>query len=121
MVVNCVLLNWWLSTTVGILFLYGAPPQNRVCWDGLLQKSKTLKMDTFLIQIVQLMSAAEKEFDSGHDKKACVLHGAQQLLHDSDLVVDTTVIDGFIDVVCMMSRNKAMLQPLTRGCRTCFQ
>ena len=78
-------------------------------------------MDIFLVKIVQLMSDAEKEFDSGHDKKACVLHGAQQLLHDSDLVVDTTVIDGFIDVVCMMSRNKAMLQPLTRGCRTCFQ
>ena len=79
-------------------------------------------MDLFLVEIVELMHEAERTFVSGHDKKLCVLHGAQELLRSNGMIVDTAVLDAFIDVVCMMSRNKALLEPLARKycCSTCF-
>ena len=78
-------------------------------------------MDVLFLEIVHLMNEAEAgPIDAGHDKKSCVLHGARKLLKSNQMAIDPAILDGFIDVECLLARNKQLLAPLTKSVRTCF-
>ena len=73
-------------------------------------------MDVLFVRTVQLMHDAERKFGTGHEKKECVMHGVAELVRDSGIEIDMHVLDAFVDVVCIMARNKSMLSPLVRRC-----
>ena len=74
-------------------------------------------MEQLLLEVIDLMVLAEQEpVTTGVDKKSRVLRDAARLLPGIDLMY----IDAFIDVVCMLNKNRRLLNGPRTRCFTCM-
>lgn len=68
-------------------------------------------MASVLLEVVNIMKLVEKDggYTTGHEKKACVLHAVSELLLEMTHT-ELKFIDNFIDIVCMISNDKALVK-----------
>jgi len=74
-------------------------------------------MEQLLLGVIDLMVLAEQgPVTPGADKKSRVLNDAAMLLPGINMMY----IDAFIDVVCMLNKNRRLLNGLKTRCFTCL-
>ena len=74
-------------------------------------------MEQLLLGVIDLMVLVEQDpVATGVDKKSRVLRDAARLLPGIDLMY----IDAFIDVICMLNKNRRLLNRLKTKCFTCL-